>query len=160
MNGAFRPGRHLVRNVGSGLLLEVYGGARGSGAVVQLAAETGAAAQQWLIEPVPGGSGLHHFVNAASGKRLDVTGASTENGARIQQWRANNFGAQEWIIESHVDAPGTVAVVSFVSGLLLEAEDGGADGGGTGPGARVRQWEDTDSPAQQWRLEPCAADPA
>lgn len=150
VDGAFPAGRYLVRNTGSGLLLEVYGGAKGSGAVVQLSTENGTAAQQWQIDPVPNGGGLYHFVSVVSGKRLDVAAASVENGARVQQWRANNFGAQEWIIERRLDAPGTVSIVSFISGLLLEAVDGG-----TQNGTRVQQWEDTDTPGQQWRLEPC-----
>lgn len=67
----------------------------------------------------------------------------------IQQWRANNFGAQEWLIERHLEAPGVVTLVSFISGLVLEVADGS-----TADGARVQQWEDTDSPGQWWRLEP------
>lgn len=43
------PGLYRLRNVGSGLLLEVYGSAKGSGANVQQGSEKrdGAAAQHW-----------------------------------------------------------------------------------------------------------------
>ncbi|MFI6638104.1 RICIN domain-containing protein [Streptomyces sp. NPDC050504] len=139
-------GLYLLRNIGSGLVLEVYGGAKGSGAKVQQGAETGAASQHWRIAPVHEGASLYHVVNAHSGKRLDVANADTENGARIQQWKANNFGAQEWLVERHLDpaAPGTVTLTAFISGLALEVDEAGD----------ARQWEDTDSPAQWWRLEP------
>ncbi|MFI5808325.1 RICIN domain-containing protein [Streptomyces sp. NPDC051561] len=137
-------GTYLLRNAGSGLLLEGRGG---SG--VQQGKDAGTPGQRWQLSPVHEGSGLHHVVNEATGKRLDVANASVENGTRIQQWRANNFGAQEWIIERHPDAPGRVSLVSWISGLLLEVADGSAE-----EGARVQQWEDTDSPGQWWQLEP------
>ncbi|MFJ6635149.1 RICIN domain-containing protein [Streptomyces sp. NPDC091376] len=145
----FREGRYLVRNAGSGLLLEVYNGAKGSGANVQQGRETGAPGQQWDVTHA--GGGLYHLTNVNSGKRLDVANASTENGANVQQWKANNYGAQEWLIEQHLDAPGTVTLISHISGLLLETEGGSGD-----DGANVRQWEDTDSPFQWWRPEPVA----
>ncbi|WP_030762086.1 RICIN domain-containing protein [Streptomyces griseus] len=141
-------GTYRVRNVGSGLLLEVYKGSRRGGAKVQQGAAKGGAGQHWRVSAVPNGGGLYHLVNAESEKRLDVVNASTEPGALVQQWRPNNFGAQEWIIEQDLASPGTVALVSFISGLLLEVAEGSDEG------ADVRQGEDTDSPYQWWRLEP------
>ncbi|MFD7496449.1 RICIN domain-containing protein [Streptomyces sp. NPDC059832] len=58
-----------------------------------------------------------------------------------RQRRADNHGAQEWPIERHPEAPG-VTPVGFAGGLILEVADGS-----TADGARVQQWEDTDSPA-------------
>ncbi|WP_328967708.1 RICIN domain-containing protein [Streptomyces sp. NBC_00239] len=152
------PGVYLLRNVASGLVLEVPGGSKGSGAKVrQGPAAAGAAAQQWQLAPVHSGGGLYHLVNVHSGKRLDVTGASTENGATVQQWKANNYGAQEWIVERLLGDPtrnDVVVLVSWVSGLLLEVADGSL-----AEGAGIRQWEDTDSPSQWWRLEPVTPAP-
>ncbi|MGW6949380.1 RICIN domain-containing protein, partial [Streptomyces xanthophaeus] len=54
------------------------------------------------------------------------------------------FGAQEWIVEEHLDDPVVVSLIACISGLPLEADGQG----------RTRQGEDTDSPAQWWRLEP------
>ncbi|MEE1929342.1 RICIN domain-containing protein [Streptomyces sp. TRM 70351] len=145
-------GLYRVRNVGSGLLLEVYEGRAGSGVNVQQGVQEGsegAARQLWRIMAVHEGSALHHIESLASGKRLDVAGASVEPGANVQQWGANNFGAQEWLLEGHVDAPGRYSLVSYVSGLPLEVA--GASGE---PGANVQQGEDTDTPAQWWTLEP------
>ncbi|CAM5532999.1 Ricin B lectin domain-containing protein OS=Streptomyces microflavus OX=1919 GN=Smic_70420 PE=4 SV=1 [Streptomyces microflavus] len=124
-------GTYRLRNVGSGLVLEVYGAAKGSGARVQQGKEDGTAAQQWQLSPVHEGAALYHLVNAHSGKRLDVANADTENGVRIQQWKANNFGAQEWLIEQHLEAPGTVTLVSFISGLVMEVADRSTEEGGT-----------------------------
>ncbi|MET7855642.1 RICIN domain-containing protein [Streptomyces sp. NPDC005318] len=156
MSGETAPvvaaGPYRLRNVGSGLLLEVHGSARGSGANVQQGSEKedgAAGAQHWQLSPVHEGAALYHLTNTHSGKRLDVANASTENGANVQQWKANNYGAQEWLIEQHLEAPGTVTLVSFISGLVLEVADGS-----TADGANVQQGEDTDSPGQWWQLEP------
>lgn len=146
---------YRVRNVGSGLLLEVYGGRTANGVNVQQGKEVpGAAAQLWRIRPVHPGSALHHLECAASGKRLDVEGASVEPGANVQQWRANNFGAQEWLLEEHVGSRGRYSLVCYVSGLLLEVADGS-----TAEGANVRQGEDEDAPCQWWTLEPASPEP-
>ncbi|MEU9128606.1 RICIN domain-containing protein [Kitasatospora sp. NPDC048540] len=142
--GPVADGRYRLRNVGSGLLLEVAGGSNRHGAKVRHAPDDGTDAQVWRISAVHPGSGLCHLENAVSGKRLDVTGARTDDGVPLQQWSANAFGAQEWLFERHVDAPGTFTVTAFVSGKVMEAAEDGS----------VRQWEDTDTPAQWWRLEP------
>ncbi|MEV6952504.1 RICIN domain-containing protein [Streptomyces sp. NPDC051183] len=133
-------GVYLVRNVGSGLLLQVEGGNR----VCVGSEDAPPAALRWEISPVHSGGGLFHLVSVHNGKRLDVANASTESGTRIQVWRANAFGAQEWIVEEHLDDPGVVSLIAAISGLPLEAD---AEG-------RARQYEDTDSPTQWWRLEP------
>ncbi|PBC71799.1 ricin-type beta-trefoil lectin protein [Streptomyces sp. TLI_235] len=143
-HGPVAEGRYRLRNVGSGLLLEIAGGRGGSGAKARHAADDGSEAQVWQVSAVHPGAGLYHLVNAASGKRLDVMGARTEDGVPIQQWSPNGFGAQEWLFEQHVDAPGTFTVVAVISGKTVE---GCADGS-------VRQQEDADTPAQWWRLEP------
>lgn len=138
-------GSYLVRNVGSGLLLQVADASRRSGARIVLGADDGSDAQLWRLAAVHPGGALFHIENAGSGKRLDVTGASTDDGVRIQQWSANAFGAQEWLLEAHVDAPGTYTVTSFISGKPLTAGDA--------PEADVHQSEDVDAPAQWWRFE-------
>ncbi|MFD7026777.1 RICIN domain-containing protein [Streptomyces sp. NPDC059917] len=133
---------YLIRNVASGLLLEVEGtwrvrvGPQGPPPLPDT--------QRWEVAPVHSGGAVFHVVSALNGKRLDVANASTESGARVQLWRANAFGAQEWLVEEHLDAPGVVSLVACISGLPLEAAEDG----------RARQAEDTDSPAQWWRLEP------
>ncbi|MGW5847345.1 RICIN domain-containing protein [Streptomyces sp. NPDC055254] len=137
-----REGRCLIRNVDSGLVLQLEGASR-----VRVGPDgppAPEAARRWRIAPVHSGGGIYHVVSEDNERRLDVANASTESGARVQVWRANAFGAQEWIVEEHVDDPGVVSLIACISGLPLEADGEG----------RVRQGEDTDSPAQWWRLEP------
>lgn len=55
--GPVEAGLYQVRNVGSGLLLEVYEGSGRSGANVQQGRGNGSAGQQWHITPVPNGGG-------------------------------------------------------------------------------------------------------
>ncbi|ARF79277.1 RICIN domain-containing protein [Kitasatospora aureofaciens] len=142
---AVTDGRYRIRNVGSGLLLEVAEASRRSGARIRLGTDDGSDAQLWQLVAVHPGGALFHVENAGSGKRLDVTGASPEDGVPIQQWSANAFGAQEWLLEAHVDAPETYTVTSFISGKPLTAPEA--------PDGVVQQWEDVDSPTQWWRFE-------
>lgn len=132
-------GVHLVRNLASGLLLQVESGNR----VCVGPADGPEPARQWEITPVHSGGGIFHLVSVHNGRRLDVANASTESGARVQVWKANAFGAQEWVVEEHLDDPGVVSLIAAISGLPLEAD---AEG-------RARQAEDTDAPSQWWRLE-------
>ncbi|MFE0012576.1 RICIN domain-containing protein [Streptomyces erythrochromogenes] len=135
-------GIYRIRNVDSGLVLQLEGASR-----VRVGPDgppAPPAARRWLIAPVHSGGGIFHLVSEDNERRLDVANASTESGARVQVWRANAFGAQEWIVEEHQLAPGVVSLIACISGLPLEAD---AEG-------RVRQGEDTDSPSQWWRLEP------
>lgn len=137
-----REGVYLIRNEGSGLVLQLEGSSR-----VRVGPDgppAPEAARRWRLSPTHSGAGVFHVVSEDNGRRLDVANASTDSGARVQVWRANAFGAQEWVVEEHLEAPGVVSLVACVSGLLLEADGEG----------RARQAEDADSPSQWWRLEP------
>ncbi len=134
-------GLYRIRNADSGLVLQLEGASR-----VRVGPDgppAPEAARRWRISPVHSGGGIFHVVSEDNERRLDVANASTDSGARVQVWRPNAFGAQEWIVEEHLDDPGVVSLIACISGLLLEADDQG----------RARQGEDTDSPAQGWRLE-------
>ncbi|MFC9295382.1 RICIN domain-containing protein [Streptomyces sp. NPDC057011] len=134
-------GVYRIRNVESGLVLQLEGASR-----VRVGPDgppAPVAARRWRISPVHSGGGVYHLVSEDNGRRLDVANASLESGARVQVWRANAFGAQEWLVEEHVDDPGVVSLVACISDLLLEAD---AEG-------RARQGEDSDSASQWWRLE-------
>ncbi|MCX5193438.1 RICIN domain-containing protein [Streptomyces sp. NBC_00249] len=135
-------GVYRIRNVDSGLVLQLEGASR-----VRVGPDgppAPAAARRWRISPTHSGGGIFHVVSEDNGRRLDVANASTDSGARVQVWRANAFGAQEWVVEEHLDDPGVVSLMASISGLYLEADEEG----------RARQGEDTDSPSQWWRLEP------
>lgn len=137
-----RAGVYLIRNAGSGLVLQLEGASR-----VRVGPDgppAPVAARRWRLAPTHSGSGVFHVVSEDNGRRLDVANASTDSGARVQVWRANAFGAQEWVVEEHLEDPGVVSLVACISGLLLEADGEG----------RARQGEDADSPSQWWRLEP------
>ncbi|MEU8461190.1 RICIN domain-containing protein [Streptomyces sp. NPDC029003] len=134
-------GIYRIRNVDSGLVLQLEGASR-----VRVGPDgppAPAAARRWRISPVHSGGGIFHVVSEDNGRRLDVANASTDSGARVQVWRANAFGAQEWLVEEHLDEPGVVSLIACISGLPLEADAQG----------RARQAEDTDSASQWWRLE-------
>ncbi|MFG2876572.1 RICIN domain-containing protein [Streptomyces sp. NPDC048337] len=134
-------GIYRIRNVDSGLVLQLEGASR-----VRVGPDgppAPEAARRWRISPVHSGGGIFHVVSEDNGRRLDVANASLDSGARVQVWRANAFGAQEWLVEEHLDDPGVVSLVACISDLLLETDAQG----------RARQGEDTDSASQWWRLE-------
>ncbi|MFD9406840.1 RICIN domain-containing protein [Streptomyces sp. NPDC059989] len=135
-------GIYRIRNVDSGLVLQLEGASR-----VRVGPDgppAPVAARRWRISPVHSGGGIFHVVSEDNGRRLDVANASLDSGARVQVWRANAFGAQEWLVAEHMEDPGVVSLVACISDLLLETDAQG----------RARQGEDTDSPSQWWRLEP------
>ncbi|MGW6947850.1 RICIN domain-containing protein, partial [Streptomyces xanthophaeus] len=87
-------GLYKIRNVESGLVLQLEGASR-----VRVGPDgppAPEAARRWWISPVHSGGGIFHVVSEDNERRLDVANASTESGARVQVWRANAFGAQEW----------------------------------------------------------------
>ncbi|MFE3287645.1 RICIN domain-containing protein, partial [Streptomyces sp. NPDC059233] len=101
-------GLYRIRNVESGLVLQLEGASR-----VRVGPDgppAPEAARRWRIAPVHRGGGVFHVVSEDNERRLDVANASTESGARVQVWRANAFGAQEWLVERHLDDPGVVSL--------------------------------------------------
>ncbi|MBV1940745.1 RICIN domain-containing protein [Streptomyces sp. BV286] len=69
--------------------LEVGGGSKADGAVVQMYTCNSSANQKWQIVN-------NALVNVNSGKCLDVKSSGTADGTVIQQWTCNQSGAQKW----------------------------------------------------------------
>ncbi|MFF8448026.1 RICIN domain-containing protein [Streptomyces leeuwenhoekii] len=89
--------------------LEVAGGSKADGALVQMYTCNGGAHQKWQID----GDAL---VNVNSGKCLDVKGAGTANGTVIEQWTCKQNGAQQWEYTTH----GTTQLKNTGSGKCLD----------------------------------------
>ncbi|WP_273543945.1 protein kinase domain-containing protein [Micromonospora fiedleri] len=92
-----RSQRWSVRTDGSMRMgsrcLDVANASTADGAVIQLTACNGGAAQRFTL------NGDRQLVNALSGKCLDVTDWGTENGTPVQQWTCNNTAShQRWSI--------------------------------------------------------------
>ncbi|MFD4244402.1 RICIN domain-containing protein [Streptomyces sp. NPDC058525] len=77
-------GLYRIRNVDSGLVLQLEGASR-----VRVGPDgppAPEAARRWRISPVHSGGGIFHVVSEDNERRLDVANASTDSGARVQVW--------------------------------------------------------------------------
>jgi hypothetical protein len=130
-------------SVKSGLLADVSGGSKTTGAQVIQWTNTGGANQDWTLVSV--GSGYFHIVNKNSGLLLDVTGSSTTAGANVVQATSNGGNSQQWSLVAV--SGGYYNIVNRNSGLLLDVS-----GGSTSTGANLIQWNSNGGTNQQWAL--------
>lgn len=90
-------GTYVIRNVGSGLVLDVQGAAAGNGAIVQQFEENGTPAQKWLLRD----SGDGYYLQSMLGNWvLDISGASTADGTNITLYSPNGSAAQKFMLAS------------------------------------------------------------
>jgi hypothetical protein len=144
--GAPQPdlsGTYSVRNAGSGHVLSVAGASTADKALVEQAADTGAAHQRWRLTAA--GNGAYTLVNVASGKVLDVPGRSTTPGVQLIQYAGNGGANQQWDVAPAAD--GTYTITGRGNGLRVDVQ-----GKSTAVGAPVIQWTVTDGANQRWRL--------
>lgn len=90
-------GQYSLRNVQSGLYLEVAGGSLDNGVRFQLAPYNGGDHQKFAF--LPSGEGYHRLAAVHSGKAADVVNRSTAEGAAIEQWRYSLGTNQQWRLE-------------------------------------------------------------
>jgi hypothetical protein len=90
-------GQYSVKNVKSGLYLDIANASLSHGAKFQLQNSSGGDNQKFTFIPV--GSGYHRITPVHSNKPADVIGSSTADGALMQQWRYVLSGNQQWRLE-------------------------------------------------------------
>ncbi len=118
-------GYYKIRNVRSGLILEVANGGTADNDRVQQAADTGALHQQWRLQPWG-----DYFVRASTAKYVCVENMGSSNGSPIIQYSWENNPWFKWRFESvtngHLRASSLNAltrVISVVNGSSTAAED-------------------------------------
>ena len=77
--------------------IDVAGGQKSIGGVVQLYSSNGTNAQKW--ELTLDNDGYYNIVNVESGLYLDAQSGGTSNGTRLQTWSGNGTCAQKWSIQ-------------------------------------------------------------
>lgn len=88
-------GYYRVKNLASGMCLDVWNYSRSNGGIVKQGRCHGGANLQWRKQNM--GGGWFTLVNRNSGKCLDLHGGHNRiNGGRIQQWQCYNNGNQSW----------------------------------------------------------------
>ena len=137
-------GAYVVRNAGSGKVLDISGGSRGSSANAQQYSANSTYAQRFYFEP--DGKGYYRVYNVGSGLALDVSGADVMPCANVQQYSANGTLAQLWSVRANSD--GTVTLLSCAGGNALDVA-----GASKANGANVQTYAPNGTAAQRFKLE-------
>lgn len=90
-------GQYSIKNVQSGLSLDVARGVLSHGANFQLWSNNGGDNQRFAF--IPTGQGYYRITPVHSNKPADVANASSAEGALIQQWRYLLSSNQQWKLE-------------------------------------------------------------
>ncbi|MCF2557955.1 RICIN domain-containing protein [Fournierella massiliensis] len=130
--------------VGTNQVLDISGASTADGANVQIYADNGSAAQQFVIYPA--NDGYYTIQNVGSGKVLDVKDASAHLGANVQQWTENGSSAQQWRFISA--GKGYYYIQSRANGLYLDIQ-----GGSPASGTNVQMYTGNKSTAQKFKLQ-------
>ena len=138
----------MIKNVNSGLYLDVAGGAAENGTNIQQWGASEAAVQNtWRF--VPAGDGAYYIQSMTGDKTyvLDVTAGKTENGTNIElySYKANNN--QKFMLTENSDGSYKIRPINNTDSYV-EIASASADAG-----ANCALWEKTGSACQDWILE-------
>ena len=118
-------GYYKIRNVKSGLILQITGAGTANNDRVEQAADTGAINQQWRLQPWG-----DYFARASTGKYICVENMGSSNGSPIIQYSYENNPWFKWRFESvtngHLRASSLNAltrVICVVNGTSVNGED-------------------------------------
>ncbi|WP_405624493.1 RICIN domain-containing protein [Streptomyces sp. NBC_01396] len=134
---------YTIKNVNSGLLMDVNAGSTADGARVIQWPNNGGANQQWNIVPVTGQ--LYKIVNRNSGKALDINASSHSRGTALQQYGYGGGNNQLWYFEP---TSGGYVIRNFESRQILEVS-----GGSTANGAAIAQYMPLNQSNQAWTIQ-------
>ena len=142
-------GTFYIKNVFSGMCLDVVNGSGDNNANIQQWPYNGADAQKFKI--VSDGDGYYHILTGASGytKCLDVAGKSAEDNANIIQYAYNGAFNQKFQVNRLEDE--TYALLTGASSYKsgLDVYDWSSE-----PGGNINQWNYWGGDCQKWILEP------
>jgi hypothetical protein len=135
---------YTIVNRNSGIVLDVNGASKSSGAPVIQWGNSRSNNQAWSLVPVSGG--YYTIINRNSGLALDVTSASKSGGASVIQWTSNNATNQQWNLVPLSN--GYYSIVNRNSGLVLDVSQATMAAGAT-----VIQYSNHTAINQQWRID-------
>ncbi len=141
-------GEYYIKNVYSGLYLDVNGGNSANGTNIQQWQYNGGNAQKFKL--VSDGNGYYSILTACSGYNsgIDVNGKKTADGTNIIQWAYNGGDNQKFQIVKIGDAYAIKTKISnCYSGLDVYNWS-------TSNGGNVCQWNYWGGDCQLWYLEP------
>lgn len=91
---------YVIKNVYSGLVLDIRGGSKANGAVVQQYQQNNSDAQKWQF--VDAGNGAF-YIQSKLGTVLDCPGGKTAAGTKLQTYALNHSKAQKWQLDTTID---------------------------------------------------------
>ncbi|MCI8562686.1 MAG: cellulase family glycosylhydrolase [Lachnospiraceae bacterium] len=142
--------RYMLKNVNSGLYMDVSGGYAANGAnVLQYSASGAKNNNTWKF--VPAGDGYYYIYSALGNGNtflLDVADNSSANGANIGIWENTNCDAQ--LYKPVKNSDGSYTLYTKASGGKGVVEVTNADTANKG---NVQQWEYNGHNCQKWYLE-------
>lgn len=140
-----------IANRNSGKSLDLAGGSQQNGTPINQSRYSTNENQNWLLVPTETGE---HFkiVSATSGKCASIALDSTSDGAQLWAWEyAGGDPSQQFDLA--YAGNGWVKIKNVRSEKVLEVA-----GGSVVDGAKVQQYTDNGTPAQQWALLPLQTD--
>ncbi|OAB44678.1 RICIN domain-containing protein [Paenibacillus antarcticus] len=134
---------YKIKNLKSGLLLDISGQSTSDGAPAIQYTDNGGWNQQWKFVPI--GNGYYQIINRYSGKALDVATGTMIPGNQLVQSSIVDSLSQQWSLQA--TAGGTFKMMNVNS---LKAAD--VSGASTSPSGQVIQWDDQLQNNQQWSI--------
>ena len=142
---------YKIKNVNSGLYMQVEGGSASNGANVQQWGTADYTVHDvWKI--VNAGEGYYYLISGVGDGgtyALDVTGKSKENGANIEIYQYNGAANQQFYITKNSDGSYTIKTRITGNNSAVEVKDGGLQSGDN-----VQQWVLNGFSCQNWFFEP------
>lgn len=141
----------MLKNVNSGLYMEVADASAQAGANVQQWGADGASAHNtWRA--ISAGNGYYYLYSQLGNKityLLDVTAGRADNGTNVEIWsKSSREAAQQFLFSRNED--GSYTIYTKASDLQSCVEVVNAE---TASGANVQQWESNGNDCQHWILE-------
>lgn len=117
-------GYYVIRNLGSGKVLDVAGGRTINGASVQLYDYNGTCAQKWALSRKPNGK-IEILSKCNGNKALDIAGGNiNSSGAKLQLYSRNDTPSQEFNIKSLSQGlNGIFKISNFVSNKVINTKN-------------------------------------
>jgi hypothetical protein len=136
-------GVYYIKNVLSGLYLNVQGSSKSTEANIQQWDNYYSPSTQWTIS---GENPKYTFTNINSGMVFNVKSNSRSRGAKLITWDNANDVGSEFSIEP-ATTEGAVNIINRNSGMALNDK-----GNSRSKGAKVQQWNNPGSTSSQWVL--------
>ncbi len=140
-------GWYYIKNVNSGLYLEVQNGSDSNGANVQQWTGNGYACQKWYVKNL--GSNYITLMSGMSGKRmLDVTNGGSTDGTNVGIWEANGLDPQTFKVVKK--STGKFCLQTKCSGNKQAID---VTGWSTQAGGNIATWTYNGLECQQFKFE-------